>query len=248
LNPPGPSTRLKRQPYFGDFSGSDPKSRFHGFNNRFEDAVFRLAQSIHDSGAEVVPVLFILASPDVDVYVAQKQITMGPRTRRPRFLLFASADERALAVSRALHSDQRLGSIDPDQEPWKDTLRSEGMRTFNLSRAPSGDITHHDKPLEVPQVVTLVGQIIMSGQGFPGVVLQLAHGRPNLVLEAALPATTMRPAGGFQMLPRKLIWITIRRVRGQIKEPRLSLGLSPNASVSPYLVWRSARILAASPK
>jgi len=211
----------------------------HGFNNRFEDAVFRFAQIIHDSGAEVVPLLFtwpskgnvfaygydhesaeysrdaledslrflakdpelgeiavyahsmgnwvtlealrqmairdgkvaekirdvILASPDVDVYVAQKQITaMGPRTRRPRFFLFASADDRALAVSRALHSDQRLGSIDPDQEPWKDTLRSEGIRTFNLSRAPSGDITHHDKPFEVPQVVTLVGQIIMSGQ------------------------------------------------------------------------------------
>jgi esterase/lipase superfamily enzyme len=30
----------------------------HGFNNRFEDAVFRFAQIIHDSGAEVTPVLF----------------------------------------------------------------------------------------------------------------------------------------------------------------------------------------------
>ncbi|MCK2052862.1 alpha/beta hydrolase [Methylobacterium sp. 37f] len=30
----------------------------HGFNNRFEDAVFRFAQIVHDSGAEVVPVLF----------------------------------------------------------------------------------------------------------------------------------------------------------------------------------------------
>jgi esterase/lipase superfamily enzyme len=32
----------------------------HGFNNRFEDAVFRFAQFVHDSGAEtqVVPVLF----------------------------------------------------------------------------------------------------------------------------------------------------------------------------------------------
>ncbi|MCB8821118.1 alpha/beta hydrolase [Microvirga rosea] len=30
----------------------------HGFNNRFDDAVFRFAQIIHDAGAPVVPVLF----------------------------------------------------------------------------------------------------------------------------------------------------------------------------------------------
>ncbi|MGC2350601.1 MAG: alpha/beta hydrolase [Methylocella sp.] len=211
----------------------------HGFNNHFEDAVFRFAQIVHDSGAEVVPVLFtwpskgsvfaygydhesaeysrdaledglrflakdpevgeitvyahsmgnwvtlealrqmairdgkvaekirdvILASPDVDVNVAEKQITaMGPRAGRPRFFLFASEDDRALAASRALHSDQRLGSIDPDQEPWKGTLRSEGIRSFNLTSAGAGDITRHDKPFEIPQVVALVGQIIMSGQ------------------------------------------------------------------------------------
>jgi esterase/lipase superfamily enzyme len=39
-----------------------PKRRvlvfIHGFNNRFEDAVYRFAQIVHDSGADVVPVLF----------------------------------------------------------------------------------------------------------------------------------------------------------------------------------------------
>lgn len=30
----------------------------HGFNNRFEDAVYRFAQIVHDSNADVVPVLF----------------------------------------------------------------------------------------------------------------------------------------------------------------------------------------------
>ncbi|MGX5806162.1 alpha/beta hydrolase [Bradyrhizobium sp. Arg314] len=30
----------------------------HGFNNRFDDAVFRFAQIVHDTGAEVTPVLF----------------------------------------------------------------------------------------------------------------------------------------------------------------------------------------------
>ena len=40
-----------------------PKSRrvlvfVHGFNNRYEDAVYRFAQIVHDSGADVAPVLF----------------------------------------------------------------------------------------------------------------------------------------------------------------------------------------------
>ncbi len=30
----------------------------HGFNNRFDDSVYRLAQIVHDSGAPVIPVLF----------------------------------------------------------------------------------------------------------------------------------------------------------------------------------------------
>jgi esterase/lipase superfamily enzyme len=35
----------------------------HGFNNHFEDAVFRFAQFVHDSGAEeVVPILFTCPS------------------------------------------------------------------------------------------------------------------------------------------------------------------------------------------
>ncbi len=40
-----------------------PKSRrvmvfVHGFNNRYEDAVYRFAQIVHDSGTDVAPVLF----------------------------------------------------------------------------------------------------------------------------------------------------------------------------------------------
>ena len=30
----------------------------HGYNNRFDDAVFRFAQLVHDTNAAVVPVLF----------------------------------------------------------------------------------------------------------------------------------------------------------------------------------------------
>jgi esterase/lipase superfamily enzyme len=30
----------------------------HGFNNTYEDAVFRFAQIVHDSGAQVAPIMF----------------------------------------------------------------------------------------------------------------------------------------------------------------------------------------------
>lgn len=43
--------------------GHLPKSKrvmvfVHGFNNRYEDAVYRYAQIVHDSGADVAPILF----------------------------------------------------------------------------------------------------------------------------------------------------------------------------------------------
>jgi esterase/lipase superfamily enzyme len=42
--------------------GATPKHRalvlVHGFNNRFDDAVFRLAQIVRDTGADMTPMLF----------------------------------------------------------------------------------------------------------------------------------------------------------------------------------------------
>jgi hypothetical protein len=60
--------------------------------------------------------------------------------------------------------------------------------------------------------------VLEKGDNFPGVVLRLAHGRPDFVLEAG-PAGNHHAAGGggLQMLPRQLIRITIRRVKGANK-------------------------------
>ncbi|MGH6796432.1 MAG: alpha/beta hydrolase, partial [Methylocella sp.] len=220
----------------------------HGFNNRFEDAVFRFAQIVHDSGAEVVPVLFtwpskgkllaygydhesatysrdqleeglrflakdrevneitilahsmgswvtlealrqmairngkverkirnvMLAAPDVDIDIAREQITaMGPRGRRPRFTLFAAKDDHALAVSRKIWGEPRLGSIDPDQESCgspptnqetcRSTLASEGIHVINLTGITSPDQLRHATSFGNPQIVKLIGRI-ESGQ------------------------------------------------------------------------------------
>jgi esterase/lipase superfamily enzyme len=214
----------------------------HGFNNRFEDAVFRFAQFVHDSGAEaqVVPVLFawpskarvlaygydhesveysrdelesglrflakdpevgemairdgkvaqkihsvILAAPDVGVDVAYKQIDQiyALGARRPKFFLVTSEDDKALAISRRVWGEPRLGSIDPNQEPDESKLKREGIEVIDATRFRSSDPFHHGKFAENPQLASVIGQIFTPGQtltdskvGFGAKILQTTAG------------------------------------------------------------------------
>ncbi|WP_050577519.1 alpha/beta hydrolase [Sinorhizobium arboris] len=210
----------------------------HGFNNHFEDAVFRFAQIIHDSGAHSVPVLatwpsrgsllaygydrestnytrnaverlfqylardpevkevsilahsmgnwlaleslrqmairndglpakfrnVMLAAPDVDVDVFGSQIAdMGKQ--RPRFTLFVSRDDRALAVSRRVWGNvSRLGAIDPEQSPYKEELAANGITVVDLTKVKAGDNLHHTKFAQSPEIVQLIGRRLSSGQ------------------------------------------------------------------------------------
>ena len=210
----------------------------HGYNNRFEDAVFRFAQIAHDSRADAVPVLFtwpsrgslfaynydrestnysrdalehilhalardpsvtsvtvlahsmgtwlavealrqmairdrripakitdvVLAAPDLDVDVFGRQWReMGER--RPRFTMFVSNDDLALRVSRRLAGDvDRLGAIDPTQEPYRSQFEAEGIRIHDLTALRTGDRLHHAKFAESPDVVRLIGERLIAGQ------------------------------------------------------------------------------------
>ncbi|CAN7633698.1 alpha/beta hydrolase [Rhizobium sp. LjRoot98] len=210
----------------------------HGFNNRFEDSVYRFAQIVHDSGVKSAPVLVtwpsrgsllaygydrestnytrntleaifqylaadpevkevsilahsmgnwlaleglrqmairngglpakfknvMLAAPDVDVDVFRSQIEdMGER--RPRFTLFVSADDRALAFSRRIWGDiPRLGSIDPELTPYKEEMVTNKITVIDLTKVKAGDGLHHSKFAESPQVVQLIGARISEGQ------------------------------------------------------------------------------------
>lgn len=219
-----------------------PKRRvmvfIHGFNNRFEDAVYRFAQIVHDSRANVVPILFtwpsrgsifaygydresgnysrralenlfqalardpavgevsvlahsmgnwvtlealremairngaispkianvMLAAPDVDVDVFRSQIA-DMEGRRPRFTLFVSLDDKALAVSRRVWgSTARLGAIDPDAEPYRTQLEKAGITVLNLTSLRTGDSLNHGKFAESPEVVQLIGSRLIEGQ------------------------------------------------------------------------------------
>lgn len=210
----------------------------HGFNNRFEDAVYRFAQIVHDSDADVVPVLFtwpsrgslfaygydresatysrnalenllqalardpaigevsllahsmgnwvalesltqmavrnrgippkianvMLASPDVDADVFRTQIA-EMTGRRPKFTLFVSQDDRALAVSRRVWGGKdRLGAVDPDVEPYKSEFEAEKITVLNLTKLRTGDSLNHGKFAESPEVVKLIGTRLVDGQ------------------------------------------------------------------------------------
>ena len=221
-----------------------PKSRrvlifVHGFNNRYEDAVYRYAQIVHDSNTDVAPVMFtwpsrasifdynydkestnysrdaleellrrassdpaigevtvmahsmgswltvealrqmairdgrvapkiknvILASPDLDVDVFGKQWeAMGKN--KPKFTIFVSRDDRALNLSRRISGNvERLGQIDPSQEPYRSRLETAGDITIlDLTALKGGDSLNHGKFAESPEVVKLIGNRLIAGQ------------------------------------------------------------------------------------
>jgi esterase/lipase superfamily enzyme len=210
----------------------------HGFNNRFEDSVYRFAQIAHDSGSRSVPILvtwpsrgslraygydrestnytrnaledlfqflnrdkdikevsilahsmgnwlaleslrqmairngrlpakfknIMLAAPDVDVDVFRSQIVdMG--NPRPQFTLFVSRDDKALAVSRRVWGDvSRLGSIDAEQEPYRQELAQNEITVIDMTKVKTGDKLHHDKFASSPEIVQLIGARMSEGQ------------------------------------------------------------------------------------
>ena len=231
----------------------------HGFNNRYEDAVYRFAQIVHDSHAEVTPVVFtwpsrasifdynydkestnysrdaleellqrlasdksvgeitvmahsmgtwlavealrqmairdgrvsakisnvILASPDLDVDVfGQQMASLGKQG--PHFTLFVSQDDRALIVSRRISGNvDRLGQIDPSQEPYRSALEQAGITVIDLTKLKTGDSLNHGKFAESPEVVQLIGQRLVAGQTITDSEVGLGEAVGSVALGAA---------------------------------------------------------------
>lgn len=223
-----------------------PKSRrvlvfVHGFNNRYEDAVYRFAQIVHDSKTDAAPIIFtwpsrasvfdysydkestnysrdaleellraavdtpevgeitimahsmgtwlavetlrqmairdgrvpkkiqqvILASPDLDVDVFGQQLRAIGKDigDRPQFTLFVSRDDRALTLSRRISGNvDRLGQINPAEEPYRTMLEKQGITVLDLTALKSGDRLNHGKFAESPEVVRLIGNRLIDGQ------------------------------------------------------------------------------------
>ncbi|MGY4318237.1 esterase/lipase superfamily enzyme [Bradyrhizobium sp. JR3.5] len=213
----------------------------HGFNNKFDDAVYRFAQIVHDSRAPGIPVLFtwpsrgelklraytydresanysrdaleelietldrnpnvseinllahsmgnwvalealrsryirpgrfvdklknvMLVAPDVDVDVFRTQIRrMG--TKRPRFALFVSQDDSALALSKTIWGGSaRLGEVDPEKDPYRTEFAQDQIEVFDLtSLKKAGDDAHDRAFSDVTSVVGMLKQRLRDGQ------------------------------------------------------------------------------------
>lgn len=210
----------------------------HGFNNRYEDAVYRFAQIVHDSRTDAAAVVFtwpsrasifdysydkestnysrdaledllraaidtpsvgeitvmahsmgtwlavetlrqmairegrvpkkiqqvILASPDLDVDVFAQQLGALGKDK-PKFTLFVSRDDRALTLSRRISGNvDRLGQIDPTEEPYRTLLERQGITVLDLTALKTGDSLNHGKFAESPEVVRLIGNRLIAGQ------------------------------------------------------------------------------------
>ncbi|MDM9623512.1 alpha/beta hydrolase [Rhizobium sp. S96] len=222
----------------------------HGFNNTYEDSVFRLAQIVNDSKMQATPVLFtwpsraeitayqydkestnysrtaleqalrtlaadpdvkditvmahsmgtwlameslrqmgirdahvdpkihnvILASPDIDIQVFAKQfVEMGEP--RPKFTIFVSQDDKALAVSSFITGRvSRLGAINPAEEPYRSKLEKAGITAIDLTKVKTGDGLNHGKFAESPEIVQLIGQRLMTGQTLTDSKVTLGQG------------------------------------------------------------------------
>jgi esterase/lipase superfamily enzyme len=77
----------------------------HGFNNRFDDAVFRFAQIVHDSDAPVVPILFTWPSRgSVLAYGYDRESTAYSRNALESLLKAISRDPAVGEISILAHS------------------------------------------------------------------------------------------------------------------------------------------------
>lgn len=94
----------------------------HGFNNRFEDAVYRFAQIVHDSGADAAPVLFTWPSrARVFDYLFDRESTIFSRDAFEETVWRISRDPRVKDVTIMAHS---MGA-------W---LAMEGLRQMAIRR------------------------------------------------------------------------------------------------------------------
>ncbi|MDI4663832.1 alpha/beta hydrolase [Xanthobacter autotrophicus] len=77
----------------------------HGYNQRFDDAVFRFAQIIHDSNAPVTPVLFTWPSRgSLLAYGYDRESTSVSRDSLERLLTFMAKDPNVGEISILAHS------------------------------------------------------------------------------------------------------------------------------------------------
>lgn len=102
----------------------------------------------------------VLASPDIDIDVFQRQITeMGDK--RPRFTIFSSRNDVALRVSGWIAGDvQRLGTADISR--YHDTFSKQGITVVDASDASQSDPLGHNAFAENADILKSLGNTFLT--------------------------------------------------------------------------------------
>ncbi|MEL6567676.1 MAG: alpha/beta hydrolase [Pseudomonadota bacterium] len=107
----------------------------------------------------------VLAAPDLDVDVFQTQFQrLG--AERPHFTFLVSTDDRALNMSKVLgRGVQRLGAINPSQEPYRSRIEATPGVTFvDLSALEGGGRMAHTKFAETGEMVGLARETLADDE------------------------------------------------------------------------------------
>lgn len=111
----------------------------------------------------------ILAAPDLDIDVFNQQFS-SLSEQRPHFTFLVSADDRALGLSKLLaRGVQRLGAIDPSQEPYRSQIEATpGITVVDLSNLKGGGSTRHTKFAETGETLKLARETLADNEARTG--------------------------------------------------------------------------------
>ena len=87
-----------------------------------------------------------------------------------------------------------MGSIDPEQSPYKEELAANDISVIDLTKIKAGDNLHHTKFAESPEIVQLIGTRLSSGQTLTDSRLGLGD---HIVTATAGAAQTVGTAAGL---------------------------------------------------
>lgn len=128
----------------------------------------------------------ILASPDIDIDLFERQIRVFPKSER-RFFIFTSRDDKALRVSRFVAGKQpRVGNADAAR------LGKLGVRVIDLTGIEERGGLNHAKFADSPEIVQLIG----AGLHANGPLETSSQRTSVLRTLAELPVTVVGQFGG----------------------------------------------------
>lgn len=87
----------------------------------------------------------VLAAPDIDIDVLQKQLLVTGRLERP-IVILTSKDDKALNLSRRLSGSlETAGTLDIDDARTKELARTDNLTIVDISKLPSTTGSNHDR-------------------------------------------------------------------------------------------------------